>query len=157
MPNFLMGIFCFKPIYKNMNMTYIGKKEIAYLNAAKSVATLSDHRVKVGSVLVKGHKIIGSGYNSNSRTDKLQADLDKAEFGMDAVGKLHSEADCLIPFIKRHIDISGSTLYIYREKADGSLGICRPCNRCMRLIKMAGIKKICYTTNDGIAREALFW
>ena len=136
-------------------MDKLGKKEYAYFNAAKSVASLSDHRVRIGSVLVKGHKIISSGYNSNTRTDKVQAELDKFEFCMESAGKLHSEADCLLPFIKRKIDISGSTLYIYREKRNGEVAMSRPCSRCMRLIKMAGIKKICYTTEDGIAKETL--
>jgi len=137
-------------------MDNLSKKEYAYFNAARSVAMLSDHRVHIGSVLVKGHKIISSGYNSNTRTDKVQAELDKIEFDVESIGKLHSEADCLLPFIKRKKDISGSTLYVYREKKDGTIAMSRPCSRCMKLIKLAGIKKICYTTDDGVARETLF-
>lgn len=31
----------------------------------------------------------------------------------------------------------------------------RPCPRCMELIKEQGIKKICYTTNDGYVDERI--
>ena len=37
----------------------------------------------------------------------------------------------------------------------GGLGMARWCPACMAALKSLGIKKICYTTDDGYAEEKL--
>ena len=131
------------------------KRNLSLFRIAKNVAELSDHRHKIGAVLYHKHTIIGSGHNSNTKTDIIQAKLDKKKYGCESSGKLHAESALLIPFLKRHIDLSGSELFIYRERKDHSLGMARPCSSCMKLIKQAGIKKIHYSTYDGYATELI--
>jgi deoxycytidylate deaminase len=130
-------------------------KERSLFRIAKNISSLSDFRVKIGAVLYYKHKVVGSGANSNTATDIIQAKLDKENYGCECPGKLHAESSVLIPFIKRGIDISGSELFIYRERKDGSLGMARPCQSCMKLIKQCGIKKIYYSTYDGYATEMI--
>lgn len=131
------------------------KTEISFFNAAKAVSELSNHKYRVGAVVVKSHKIVSSGCNSSTRTDIIQAKLDRQRYGCECPGKLHAESDALIPFIKRKIDLSGASIYIYRQLKDGSYAMARPCPSCMKLIKMCQIKRIYYTTYGGYAKEEI--
>jgi deoxycytidylate deaminase len=131
----------------------ITKTERSFFNAAKSVSELSDHRHKLGCVVVLGHRIISSGRNSKTKCHKVQALMDKAMFGCESFGPVHAEVDALLPLIRKRVDLSRASLYIYREHKDGSTALAHPCARCMKLIKECGIKKIHYSTNDGYAVE----
>ena len=133
----------------------IGKAKRAYFKAAEGVSLLSNHRCRIGCVVVNGHKIISSGHNSASKTHAFQAKLDKSFFGCECAGLLHAETDALIPLIRNGIDLSSASLYVYRTMKDGSIGMARPCPRCMSVIKKCGIKYINYTTYDGYASETV--
>lgn len=58
---------------------------------------------------------------------------------------------------QENIFLPNATLVTYRNKKDGSLGMSRPCDRCMQLIKKLGIKKLLYTTDNGFAEEKLIY
>lgn len=134
------------------------KRERAYFNSAKSISELSDHRCRLGCVVVDGHRIISSGHNSKTKFHRIQSELDNKFFpGYENKGPVHAEVSALIPLIKRRVDLTGTTLYVYRENKDGKLAMSRPCPRCMELIKEQGIKRICYTTNDGYVNERIVY
>lgn len=131
----------------------ISKKQASFFRVAKSVSDLSDFpRIKIGAVVVNKHRIISSGYNSYIRKHPIQIKYNKERFDTPSTGCLHAEMDALIPLINK-VDLSRASLYIYRELKDGRLGLCRPCEACMKLIKELNIKKIFYTTYDGYAEE----
>lgn len=138
-----------------MQSDFIGSRDKAFFKAAKAVSTLSDHRCKIGCVIVDKHRIISSGSNSDTKCHPIQADLDKRMFNCECAGKLHAEVASIIPLLKYKPDLSRSILYTYREHKDGTLAMSRPCSRCMQLIKSVGIKRIRYTTPDGFASEIL--
>ena len=131
----------------------ISKANRSFFNAARAVSELSDHKHKLGCVVVLGHRIISSGHNSKSRCHALQARLDKEMFGCESFGPVHAEVAALIPLIKKRIDLSRATIYVYREHKDGTPALAHPCSRCIGLIKQCGIKRIHYTTNNGYAVE----
>lgn len=131
----------------------ITKANRSFFNAARAVSELSDHKHKLGCVVVLGHRIVSSGHNSKTKCHKMQALMDKEMFGCESFGPLHAEVDALIPLIKKRVDLSRASIYIYREHKDGTTALAHPCSRCMGLIKRCGIKKIYYTTNDGYAVE----
>lgn len=133
----------------------LSKKEIRYFNIAKEKALLSDHRCKIGAVVVYKHKIISWGRNSAINTDIIQAQLDSIKYNCPCEGKLHAESDALIYFIKKGISLKGAEIYVYRKLANGNSAMARPCSSCMKLIRQCGIRKIHYTTNDGFATEIL--
>ena len=130
-------------------------RNMALFRAAQIASLSSDHRCRLGAVVYNKHRIISAGCNSQTDTDPIQAALDHERYGCCCPGKLHAESAALIPLIKRKIDISGADLYIYRSKRDGTLGMARPCQSCMKLIKQCGIKRIFYTTDDGYAEEVI--
>ena len=133
----------------------LSKTKRAYFHAARSISTLSNHRCRLGCVVVNKHKIISSGHNSIDRTHAFQAKLDKGVFGCECAGVLHAETDALLPLIKSKIDLSGASIYVYRSMKDGTQGMARPCPRCMSVIKSCGIKYINYSTVDGFAEEVI--
>ena len=131
-------------------------KEVAYFSAAQAISKLSDHTTQVGCVIVHGHRIISSGCNSVSRHHRLQARIDRKHFGNDlSQGAVHAEIDALIPLIRKKRDLSCAAVYVFRQRHDGSLAMARPCARCLEVIQKYGIKRICYTTDDGFAIEKL--
>ena len=133
----------------------LSKRDRAYFRSAQAVSELSDFRLHVGCVVVDKHRIISSGFN-REKGHPMQAQMDRATFNcIDCLGKQHAEFSALLPLIKQKVNLSGATIYTYREKKDGTLGMARPCSRCMSLIKSCGIKRIKYTTDDGFASEVL--
>lgn len=132
----------------------IGEAKLAYFRAAESMSFLSDHRFRLGCVIVKGHRIISSGHNSATKTHSLQAKIDTQYFKCDCSGFVHAEVDALIPLIEQHVDLTQASIYVYRSSYNGR-GMARPCPRCIYLIKKVGIRKINYSTPDGFVEEVL--
>jgi deoxycytidylate deaminase len=108
---------------------------LSYLNLAKSVSKLSDHRVKVGAVIVKKKPIVAC--SNKNVTHPLYADPSKGKSS-----SLHAEIRCII---HSRCDLVGSDIYVYRETKDGNYALARPCKVCLQALKEAGIRKIFYT------------
>lgn len=136
-------------------MNNLSKTDKSFFKAAQSVSMLSDHRCKIGCIIVDKHRIISSGYNSDTKCHPIQAEVDRNYFNCHCTGKLHAETRAMIPLFKTKEDYTRATLYTYRELKDGALAMSRPCARCMSLLKQLGITKIKYTTPDGYATEYL--
>ena len=113
-------------------------------------------RIKIGAIVVKKNKIISVGVNSY-KTHPIQRRYNIFRFNIfttDTAHTLHAEIQALVN-IPYGTELSDLTLYTYRENRDGKLAKSRPCPSCMNLIKDIGIKKICYTTDEGYAIEYL--
>lgn len=116
------------------------------LRMAKKGFFLAKHKKKpVGCAYVVGSKvIIGS---NDIKTAPIAKELGHRW------ERIHAEVNVL-KFLPEE-DLGG-TLFVYRQKKDGSLGLARPCDSCMVLIRRLGIRKIVYTTNGGFAVERLY-
>lgn len=137
-------------------MNNLTKREQAFFDAAKAISKLSNHKQKLGCIVVDKHQIISSGHNSQTKCHRLQAEFDKRHFKVDGCkGPVHAEFAALLPLIKHKHNLTSATLYIYRENKKSELSLARPCPRCMSLIKQCGIRKIKYSTADGFAAEKL--
>lgn len=131
----------------------ISRANKAYFRAAKAMAELSDHKQKVGCVIVKGHRIISSGFNSDTRCNRLQAKLDTEKYGVASPGKCHAEIMALLPLMRNKVDLSNASIYIFRARKDGTLAMARPCSSCQKIIKQLGLKKVFYSIENGYAVE----
>jgi deoxycytidylate deaminase len=129
------------------------KTERAYFAAAKAMSELSDHRHKLGVVVVNKHRIISTGFNSDTKCHKVQALLDKDRYGCECPGKIHAETSALLPLIRDNVDLHRATIYIYREHRNGSRALARSCPSCQKLIRQCGIKRMYYTVENGFAYE----
>ena len=129
------------------------KREIAHFNMAKAASETSDHRIKMGCAVISGHKCVSTGCNSLTRCHRVQAILDKERFGVDTTGMKHAEVDALLPLIQNGVDLSGASVFVYREHKNGALACAKPCPSCEKLIKQCGVKRIYYTIENGYAQE----
>lgn len=129
------------------------KRERAHFGAAKAISELSDHRVKIGCVVVNKHRIVSSGFNSGTKCNSLQAKLDRLRYGCDCPGHPNAELMALYPLIKSDVDLTAASIFVYRQTKDGRLACAKPCPSCEWLIRQCGIKKVYYTTKENMTME----
>lgn len=95
--------------------------------------------MKHGSVIVKGGRVISTGYNK----ERSHPMIVSSEHIKDHCS-VHAEIDA----IKRAKDVSGATIYVARVNRQGKARDSRPCSRCYKAIEEHGIRKIIYTTSE---------
>lgn len=108
---------------------------IAARQALKS--DFKQHRL--GAVIVKGGRVLSTGFNSRRPSRLLHTTT------------LHAEAAAILKLLKqrRLSDLAGAHIYVTRFTKGGSVGLARPCSACFDLIRSVGITRVFYTTNDG--------
>jgi tRNA(Arg) A34 adenosine deaminase TadA len=93
-----------------------------------------------GCVVVRRGKVVGRGWNK-SKTHPAATIYHS--------GHMHAELSAIVA--TNSDDLRGADLFVsrvYRDKSD-TLGLSRPCEQCMSLIRNAGIRRIFFTTADG--------
>lgn len=109
---------------------------IGFLTLAQKEAMNSEHRYKIGAVIVSGGRVLSKGCNSVAHKSK---------------GKRFAKWDCSI-CAERHAAskvrdkaaLRGATIYVSRWNSAGP-ALALPCNHCMGLIEFLGIKKIVFS------------
>jgi deoxycytidylate deaminase len=120
------------------------------IKKARKESRKSDHtKHKLGASIVKNGKIISSGFNHHRKTNPQIKAIGGCE-----LKTVHAEMDSIFKLKNKEL-LRGSTVAVYREKKDGSLGCARPCPICMNFLRFYGVKKIIYTTETGIVVEYL--
>jgi tRNA(Arg) A34 adenosine deaminase TadA len=114
---------------------------LRWFKLAKNTSKYSEHRIKVGAVLLRKDKPISVGFNKTKAPNK------KFITRFDTT---HAEVCALATSGKDYLD--KTTMYIYREDKKGNIKMSRPCEYCLAELKKFGVKKIYYTTN-----EAPYW
>lgn len=109
------------------------------MQLAKKLSFKSSHRVKIGAVIAKGKHVVGVGFNKIHKTHPMMTRLCGHK-------KIHAELDAVIG-VDRHL-LVGATVYVYRERLDGQLGMCKPCVHCQAILREVGVKWAVYTNPD---------
>jgi deoxycytidylate deaminase len=96
-------------------------------------------RHKLGAVIVKGGRVLSTGYNEVRYTRELRN------------ATLHAEEAAILKLLKakRLADLAGAELFVSRVKPSGNTGLSRCCDRCLSLIRSVGIDTVHYTNDDG--------
>ena len=116
---------------------------IKFFDLAKKVSKLSNHgHHKLGSVIVRGSKIISVGTN-NIKTHPRSP---------HPYFSLHAEVAAIL-LAKQ--DLYGCELYMYREIKSGVPSMSRPCVYCLPFVREAGISEVHYSINGGYKTEKL--
>lgn len=114
-----------------------------FFDLAKKVSKLSNHRnFKIGSVIVRGGKVISVGTNKIKTHPK----------STHPFKSLHAEMAAIL-LAKQ--DLRNCELYVFRQKKDGQNAIAKPCQYCMELITESSIKEVHYTVDNGTETEYL--
>ncbi|MCT4396784.1 ComE operon protein 2 [Periweissella beninensis] len=95
------------------------------------------NRLSVGAVLVKGNRIIASGYNGAVTGDDHCLDVGDLMIDGHCVRTIHAEQNALIQCAKYGISVNGAEVYVTDF----------PCINCTKLLLQAGIKKINFLRN----------
>lgn len=116
--------------------------KLKYFDFCKRLSLKSNHHQhKLGACIVKKNKIIGFGYNVDKTHTKSP----------HKYKRLHAEVASILGL--PYEELRGSTIYVYRETKSGDLALARPCASCYEMIKLVGIKYICYSSIDGYKKE----
>jgi deoxycytidylate deaminase len=99
---------------------------------------------KMGAALFSGPILVSIGYNTY---DKTHPEAKNRRF----TRCVHAEHQALLK--RRYSDDKDLTMYVYREKY-GPHGIIkegnsRPCESCMRIMKLAGVKAVRFFDEQG--------
>lgn len=98
---------------------------------------------RVGAVITKGHRILATGFNE-IRYSKI-------------IGKtsLHAEAAAIKQLLdqRKLCDMVGANMYVTRFTRGGRIGIAKPCQSCLALIRSVGIRRVYFTQDDGSTGE----
>ena len=135
--------------------------KMRFFREAKKESFLSDYEGQhLGAVAVYGDKIILAKAHNSNKTNTTQYFYNRYRIEqksniMSKPPRSHAECNLYRRIRFLDIDFSRVSVYIYRELKNGELGMARCCPACMAALKSLGIKKICYTTDDGYAEERI--
>jgi deoxycytidylate deaminase len=98
----------------------------------------------MGAALYSGPRLLSLGYNRWH----THPESDNSGYNVS----LHAEHVALLR--RRHYDRRGRlTMYVARQREDGSLGCSKPCANCVRLCKIAGVARIWFYDYNGKIEE----
>lgn len=114
----------------------LSKKQKAYMNVARFLATKSTMRHKHGAVVVKSGRVLGMGYNKR-RNDPRNLNPGRHRYDSGC----HAEMSAL----KNVSDPRGAIIFVARVNRSGNDLLSKPCEICASELKRLGIKKVIYT------------
>ena len=107
--------------------------------AASSLSDAPRIGLRLGASLFSGSRLLAIGAN---RWHSHPASDNNDEFHRS----LHAEHCALIR--RQHYDsVRRLTLYVARRREDGTLGDSKPCNNCMKLCRLAGVRRVWFYSN----------
>lgn len=104
-------------------------------------------RVKIGSVIVRGNKIVSRGANLCTSHPK-QRRFNDLSGRIAPAHALHSELHAIVRAKGEPLD--GCTIYVARLDRRGLWSDSKPCPACAMAIRLAGITRVVYTSPTGI-------
>ena len=119
------------------------------IRLAKSMALKSPSRFRLGAVLARRKHIVSTGYNQMRKTHPLQ---DKYHDGPHSLG-LHAEVHACIGVPAA--DLHGAEVFVARVLRDGTLALAKPCLVCQKFLSSVGVRRVTYTTPDGVEEIVL--
>jgi deoxycytidylate deaminase len=118
----------------------LSKSEKSFLSVARYLATKSNSRQRHGAVIVKGGRVIGTGFNKDKNSPFI-------------VSPEHIKTHCSVHAEVEAIrdaawNVKGAVLYVARVNRKGEDQYSKPCVRCQIVIEESQIKKVIYTEGD---------
>jgi tRNA(Arg) A34 adenosine deaminase TadA len=108
------------------------------LNVAVKLAETSEENMKHGCVIVLGGSIQAMGVNKRTNDPYFHKDLHWLSE--------HAEMAAL----RRCRRTNGAVLYVARVNKHGEERMSKPCAKCTKLLKKAGVKKVVYTIDSSL-------
>jgi dCMP deaminase len=107
-----------------------------FMEVARTVATRATcPRASVGAVLVRGHRILTTGYNGAPRGVAHCCDIGCELVGGHCVRSTHAEANAVVQGALHGVSLDGATAYCTHQ----------PCANCAKLLISAGVVRIIFS------------
>ena len=121
----------------------ISNTERYLFDEATRLAEFGEHRVRVGAIAATGRTKVAGAFN----TSRNRSPVDYTAI------TYHAEHNLLrmLPYNLRQ----RSTVYISRIDTDGRVCDSKPCPRCMKKLKRAGIARIVYYSEGKLVRAKI--
>ena len=114
-----------------------------FLNLAKKLSYSSDHHShKLGCVVAKGNKILGTGFNL----------LKTSPHSPHSFKFIHAE---YMAVLNARFNVKGATVYIFRQHKNGIPALSKPCPDCHRFLLEQGVAEIIYTYEGSFVKEKI--
>ncbi len=99
------------------------------------------------AIIIKGGRILSIGYNKKATNGFVEHFADIARGKRNYCMSTHAEQDAILQ-ARSKIDLRRTKMYVVRIKADGSLGMARPCPICQYVLYSYGIQRVIYSINN---------
>lgn len=120
----------------------LSKKDRAYLSIARYCASKSTARNTHGAVVVKGGRVLGTGWNKNrNHPTVVSPERIKTDCSYHAEEVAIREAG--------ENNVRGAIIYVARVNKQGEDRDSKPCIKCQNLIRQSGIKRVIFTMEAG--------
>jgi deoxycytidylate deaminase len=120
----------------------MSKKDKSYLSFARYCATKSNSRKTHGAVIVKGGRVLGTGFNKDRNDPSVVSPehiKEHCSFHAEEVAIKEAGQD----------NLRNAVIYVARINRQGLDRDSKPCSRCNALIKRVGIKRVIFTAEIG--------
>lgn len=115
-----------------------------FFKLAEKLSEKSDHpHHKHGSVLVRGNRILGVGFNQLKTHPRSNT----------AYQMLHAELSAILNSGLENF--TGCDLYIVRKRKNNTLGNSFPCKNCLEMVKSLNIRRIYFSTDNSFNHEVI--
>lgn len=105
----------------------------------------SKHKYRIGAVIYRRKEIIALSCNKPYRHC---ARIKKKYKSYPT--SIHAEIGAVL---KARKDLCGTSILVVRINAAGQLRLAKPCKHCHAYLDYVGIKRVIYSTNEGIMKE----
>jgi len=113
------------------------------MNLALRLALKSVGHYRLGAVVAKRCRVLGTGFNK-PKSHPLMQKYNKWEGQTPGI---HAELDAILGLDAN--DLLGAEIYVARIMKNGLPAISRPCEICQRLLRAIGIRTVYFTVQEG--------
>jgi len=117
----------------------MSSKDKTLLSRASELASHSSEKYRHGAIITRGGKTLAIGINRAINNPNHVTDPKTG-------ASIHAEIAALNACRKSNLE--GATIYVARILKDGSPAMSKPCLRCQKALRKAGIKKVFYTIDS---------
>lgn len=118
----------------------LSRRETSFLSVAKYFAEKSQSRQRHGAVVVKGGRVVGTGYNKDKNSP-----LGVSPEHIKTHCSRHAEVEAIRD---AGFSVEGGILYVARVNRQGQGRNSKPCKYCQAVISATKIKRVIYTEGE---------
>jgi len=113
-----------------------------YFDLARKLSKKSTHHQhQLACVIVHKNRVVSMGWNQKKTHSK----------SIHKFKMLHAEIHALLGCT--YDELKGCVAYVYRETKNGQPAMSKPCTTCEIALKLAGIEKVYYTSDEGYKEQ----